>query len=261
MVIPRGFFYGDLKLESEENEGVILLTRSNRTTSLIETRTMNYKIVNDEKRLIDFIDWLPELADNEKFYCALLSRKKYAEVWNTKSDKSHLKRFLTDKEKMLNKIRQLEVKVGEYKLFGTEVDEKSLALYINPNPRDLHKATYNGIIEFTKLLRDENKSYNPHAEILSCIQRSVGNKVYLDFDIDYKPFDVATLDPFINREAITILETRGGYHILVELKKIEPEYKSKFYQGIKSLNVDQTGDQLIPIPGCIQGGFVPRFLN
>ena len=221
---------------------------------------MHYKIIHNEEILVNFIDWLPDLGENEKFYCTLLSRKKYAEEWNMKSDKGQLKRFLTNKERMYNKIEQLETKLGTYKLFGEEVEENSLALYINPNPRDLHKASYNGILELTKLLRDQKRSYNPHAEMLSCIQRSVGNKVYLDFDIDYKPFDPSSLKPFINMDCVTILETRGGYHILVEIKKIENEYKSKFYDGIKSLNVDQVGDQLIPIPGCTQGGFVPKFL-
>lgn len=221
---------------------------------------MHYKIIHNEEILVNFIDWLPDLGENEKFYCTLLSRKKYAEEWNMKSDKGQLKRFLTNKERMYNKIEQLETKLGTYKLFGEEVEENSLALYINPNPRDLHKASYNGILELTKLLRDQKRSYNPHAEMLSCIQRSVGNKVYLDFDIDYKPFDPSSLKPFINMDCVTILETRGGYHILVEVKKIENEYKSKFYEGIKSLNVDQVGDQLIPIPGCTQGGFVPKFL-
>ena len=56
------------------------------------------------------------------------------------------------------------------------------------------KATYNSIIELTKLLRDEKRSYNPHAEVMSCILRSVGSKIFLDFDIDYKPFDPRKLD-------------------------------------------------------------------
>ena len=221
---------------------------------------MNYKIIHDEQQLINFIEWLPDLGEQEKYYCTLFSRKKYAKEWNNTGDKGQLKRFLTSKERMLNKIKQLEIKIGTYKVFGNDVAEESLALYINPNPRDLLKATYNGIIELTRALRDHKKAYNPHGEIMSCIQRSVGNKVFLDFDIDYKPFDPNMLDPFINRDCVTILETRGGYHLLVELKKIRPEFKPKFYNGIKSLNVDQTGDQLIPIPGCIQGGFVPSFL-
>ncbi len=156
--------------------------------------------------------------------------------------------IIKDKQLLLE-IRQLEISRGAYTLFGEVIEEESLALYINPNPRSLRKATYNSIIELTKLLRDEKSAYNPHAEVMSCIQRSIGRKIYLDFDIDYKPFDPARLDEFINRDSVEILDTRGGYHLLVTLKKIRPEFKSKFYHGIKSLRVDQTGDQLIPVPG------------
>ncbi len=222
---------------------------------------MNYEIIKDKNLLLDFIDWLPDLKENEKYYCSLFSRKKYSQNSKLKSDKAQLKRFLTDKERMYNKISQLEVKKGNYILFGETVEEQSLALYINPNPRSLLKATYSSIIELTKLLRDEKRSFNPHAEVISCIQRSVGSKIYLDFDIDYKPFDPTKLDEFINRDCVEILETRGGYHILVRVNDIKPEYKSKFYNGIKSLNVDQTGDQMIPIPGCTQGGFIPKFIS
>jgi len=222
---------------------------------------MNYEIIKDEKRLLNFIEWLPELKENEKYYCVLFSRKKYSKDSKLKSDKGQLKRFLTDKERMYLKIKQLEVQYGNYKLFGENVDAESLALYINPNPRSLYQATFQSIIELTKLLRDNKNSVNPHAEVMSCIQRSVGTKYFLDFDIDYKPFDFNELNTFINRNCLDILETRGGYHILVRLKDIKPEFKSKFYNGFKTLNVDQTGDLLIPIPGCTQGGFVPKFIN
>ncbi len=222
---------------------------------------MNYEIIKDKEALLEFIGWLPDLKANEKYYCTLFSRKKYSKNSKLKSDKAQLRRFLTDKERMVNKIKQLEIKKNEYVLFGEQIEEESLALYINPNPRSLIKATYDSIIELTKLLRDEKRSYYPHAEVMSCIQRSVGRKIFLDFDIDYKPFDPRKLDEFINRDCVDILETRGGYHILVRVKEIKQKFKSKFYNGIKSLNVDQTGDQLIPVPGCTQGGFIPKFVK
>lgn len=222
---------------------------------------MNYEIIKNKNLLLDFIDWLPDLKEHEKYYFALFSRKKYARNTKLKGDKAQLKRFVSSKERIFNKISQLEIKRGNYVLFGEEVEAESLALYINPNPRSLLKATYNSIIELTKLLRDEKRSFNPQAEVMSCIQRSVGSKIFLDFDIDYKPFDPKKLDEFINRDCVDILETRGGYHILVKLKDIKKEFKPKFYNGIKSLNVDQTGDLLIPVPGCTQGGFIPKFIG
>lgn len=222
---------------------------------------MNYQIITDEQKLIDFIDWLPELGENEKFYCCLFARKKYCDGELKSSDKSQLKRFLSNKERLFEKIKQLEVELGAYQLKSGNAPQQSLALYINPNPRDLKKATYDAIINLTKLLKEDNKNYNPHAEVLSCIQRSVSRKVHLDFDIDTKDFDFNQLCKVINKSCLTIVETRGGYHVLVRLAEVEPQYKKSFYNNILKLGVDQTGDQLLPVPGCIQGGFTPSFLS
>ena len=222
---------------------------------------MNYQIVTDEEKLHDFIDWLPELSENERFYCTLFSRKKYSPGQVKSKDKTQLKRFLSDKKRLYRKIRQLEVAYGAYQHDDQPVPQESLALYINPNPRDLKRATYESIITLTKLLRDEDKAFNPHAEVMGCIQQSSGKKAYLDFDVDTKDFDFSKLAGVINTSALTILETRGGYHLLVALAKLEREYVKTFYQGIVKLGVDQTGDQLLPVPGCTQGGFTPRFVD
>ena len=221
---------------------------------------MNYKIIHDEKKLLEFIDWLPELAPDEKFYCTLFARKKYAPESNLKTDKSKIKRFLTKKEHLFSKLKQLEVEEGAYQVAGRPAPQESLAVYINPNPRNLRLAAFEGIIELTKLLKDGSKHFDPQSEMMTVIHNTVGRKIYLDFDLDYKPFDPAQLDAFINRDAVEILETRGGYHLLVNLKKIAPEFKPTFYKGLMSLDVDQTGDQLLPIPSCTQGNYIPHFL-
>ena len=119
---------------------------------------MNYELILDEAQLRDFINWLPDLEADERFYGALFARKKYSDSSNQKKDKSQLKRFVTTKERLINKIKQLEVKKGTYTFNDIAVDENSLALYINPNPRNLKKATYNGILALTTLLRDDNKT-------------------------------------------------------------------------------------------------------
>lgn len=222
---------------------------------------MNYQIIKDKEAFLAFIDWLPELEANEKFYCCLFARKKYSNDTNLKADKSQLKRFLSNKEWLYDKVKQLEVEMGTYRIKGIEIPQETLALYINPNPRNLKKATYDSIIELTKLLKKDQAGFNPHQEVMSCIQRSVGRKIYLDFDVDTKDFDFEQLKSIINPSCLDILETRGGYHILVKLKAIEKEYKNTFYNKIIALGVDQVGDQLLPVQGCIQGGFVPKFIS
>lgn len=222
---------------------------------------MNYQIITDEQKLQSFIDWLPELEADEKFYCCLFSRKKYMTDGGKGHDKAQLKRFLTDKDRLINKIRQLEIPVGTYELKNKPATQESLALYINPNPRNLRLAAYDAIIQLTKLLKNDQKNFNPQAEILNCIQKSYSRRVYLDFDVDTRDFDFDQLAQVINTSCLDILETRGGYHILVRIADIEREYKKSFYNQIVALGVDQSGDQLLPVPGCVQGGFTPRFVK
>lgn len=221
---------------------------------------MTYEIIKDAQLLRDFIDWLPDLQEGEKFYCCLFARKKYLPSMKS-SDKSQLRRFLSDKKRLFNKIEQLEAKMGAYQIKGEPAPQEALVLYINPNPRGLEKASFDSIIQLTELLKRNNKNFNPHQEVMSTIQKSVGQKVYLDFDIDEKDFDLNRLDGVLNRSCLRIVQTRGGYHVLVKLAAIEPQFKKTFYQDMMALGVDQTGDQLLPVPGCTQGGFMPRFID
>jgi hypothetical protein len=222
---------------------------------------MNYQIVKDEKLLREFIEWLPELGENEKFFCCLFARKKYGQGEIQTSDKAQLKRFLSDKKRLFEKIKQLECEVGSYQLKDGPAPEESIVLYINPNPRDLKRAAYESIIALTNLLKNDNNGFNPHQEVLSTIQKTSGKKRFLDFDIDDKEFDLQQLATCVNTSALHILQTRGGYHVLVELDKVEAAYKKSFYNKIAKLDVDQIGDQLLPVAGCTQGGFMPRFID
>ncbi|MEO1053814.1 MAG: hypothetical protein AAFX87_24465 [Bacteroidota bacterium] len=222
---------------------------------------MHYEIISDLDKLTEFIAWLPELKDNEKYYCCLFARKKYSKRGELRYDVSQMNRFLSTKERLLEKIQQLETPEGSYKIKKKAVPQESLAFYINPNPRDLEKATYESIIGLTQMLRSNDGHFNPHAEVMSCIQRSHSKKVFLDFDVDTKDFDFKRLEHIINPACLDIVETRGGYHILVRVADVAPKYKKTFYNDIISLGVDQTGDQLLPVPGCIQGGFTPRFVE
>lgn len=239
---------------------------------------MNYKIIKDEKLLKDFIDWLPVLEPHEKFYCCLFSRSKYLKdekgvnkLPHIKTDKSQLKRFVSDKERLFQKIKQLEIEVGWYKQREHIVPQEALALYISINPRDMWKATINTMVKLANCIRDQNTLGNPHQEALSEIHRTKSRTCFVDFDFDY-PEDIG--DPevhtknvkeqifeSVNEEAVTLVRTRGGLHCLVDPKKVTTEFKNKFYMKLSAISgVDQTGDMLIPVVGCTQGNFIPHFL-
>ncbi len=221
---------------------------------------MNYKIIQNEEMLKEFINWLPELQKNELFYVTLLARNKYSK--EIKGDRASLKRFTSDKEMLLKKIKQLESEEGSYFQGDIKVPQEALALYIHPNPRDIEKATKNSLIKFAQLITQKYNGYNPHQIVLSEIQKSSGKKKYIDFDFDKVDLDstLEKIERFINLDALTILVTRGGFHILVELQKIEKKYEKYWYREIQNIEgCDVKGDNMIPVVGTIQGGFIPYF--
>lgn len=234
---------------------------------------MNYEIIKDEKLLRDFIDWLPNLGASEQYYLCLFARSKYCkDISHIKSDKSQLKRFTSTKERMFDKIRQLECPIGSYKQYKEgkqetiDMPQESLALYITPNPRDLWKATFNTMIKIANCIRDTNTLVNPQAEAMSEIQKSKGKTrlVHFDFDcgdrIDIAKMAVSTC--ISNQEALTWVKTRGGVHLLIDPSKIEKGNNNKWYQEIKKVeDVDQSGDMMLPVVGCTQGNFIPHFIN
>jgi len=234
---------------------------------------MNYSILKDEKALRDFIAWLPDLEPNETFFVALFARKKYAPESELKADKAQLKAFTSDKEYLFDKIRQLECPVGSYTSRGGGVPQEALALYINPNPRNLEKAAKNLIKVLVDCVTTPYQGYNPRALALTEIQQSKSRGVFFDFDIDMPKGYTGDRSDFIkevrvflegkiNPSATNLLLTRGGVHLLVEVARIEDTYKRGWYNALSAFpGVDVKGDNLIPVPGCVQGGHLPELIR
>jgi hypothetical protein len=227
----------------------------------------NYKIITDEKLLKEFIDWLPDLEYHEKYYFCLFARSKYTTgLAHIRSDKAQLKRGVSDKERLFDKLKQLEIPLGYYKQREIEIPQECLAVYITPNPRNMYKASINTMVKLANCIRDSNINFNPHQEALSEIQKCKSRTCFIDFDIDEKDIDKLRdtknkILNYVNFNAITWLKTRGGVHCL-NPSKVADGYRKSFYQNIRNLeNVDQCGDQMIPIPGTFQGGFTPHFIK
>mgnify|MGYP006908206664 CR=1 FL=1 len=225
---------------------------------------MNYQIIKNTGELINFIEWLPDLSESERFYVALFARKKYAPDSGLKNDKCQLKRFLATKENLILKLQQLELSLGYYSYDGLEIPQESLAVYITPNPRCLQKAvrklgkTCWNIVDLPKV--------NPVAEAMTCVHQSKSRTIIMDFDVDNKENlteDIGKLNEIIGSDSFTILETRGGYHIMVNPKMAsafrEHHNFNKNWYGVimEEFKPDVTGDNLIPIPGCTQGNYIP----
>lgn len=228
--------------------------------------SQNYTIIQDPKLLLDFIDWLPELESNETYYVTLFARKKYCPTnEHLSSDKNQLKRLTSTKDWLYDKIKQLEVQVDSYKSKGIGIPEEALALYISPNPRNFEVAAKNTVKKLVDLITKPYSGFNPQSEVLSEIQKANGRKIYFDLDFDHVDLNT-TLDKilgFINKDALTVLKTHGGFHVLVKFDMIEAQYIKTWYSNITSLEgCDIRGvDNLIPVVGCTQGLFIPKFIN
>ncbi len=235
--------------------------------------TLTHHIICDQFALKEFVDWLPELQPNEKYFLCLQARKKYMPSLKS-SDKTQLKRFVSSKKNLIEKIHQLECPVGCYKTKeGEIITDEGIALYITLNPRNMLDATYSSIKSLVDLLHHKQPNYdlNPHNEVLSCIHKSKSRTVYVHFDID-RPVDV-TLEvhqnelkeiwtyakEVVGESAVTLIETRGGCHLLVEVSKVISTSKNWHKKLIDRIKCDQIGDLMIPVVGCNQGGFTPKF--
>lgn len=228
---------------------------------------MNYKIIQNEQSLQDFINWLPELQKGECYMLLLFSRKKYVPELGLTSDKGQLSRKVcTSKDRIIQKIRQMEVKIGDYLHDDKPVPQESLALYITINPRSMYRAGKNLCKNLMEKIFGEDKGFNPASLALSEIQSACSRKEYFIFDIDNKISfqELCKLQMTIKNaigEAADIIETRGGYHLLIKLDTIEQSKKKTWYNEIKKIpNIDQSGDLISPVIGCYQGGFIPEFI-
>jgi len=227
---------------------------------------MNYKIIQDKDKLLSFIEWLPELQENETFYYCLFARNKYVKGTEhekfLKADKCQLKRGTSKKEFLFDKIKQLEVEIGSYKTNGYDIPQEALALYINPNPRSEIKAMKLLLTKGLDLILNQNKGFSCKSEALSAIQQSCSRKLFLDFDFDNCDFEdyKGAIENEVNG-AYKIVVTRGGFHLLVVPSLIT--VKNRWYETISGWEaVDATNhtDCLLPVPGCCQGNFIPYFL-
>lgn len=241
-----------------------------------------YKIIANIDEFITFLDWLPDLQENEKFYCCLFARKKYAPVLkDAGGDKAQLKRFTATKENLLYKIRQLEIPLGRYKIKNIEVPDNSLVLYLNPNPRSMIKANEKMGPHCWSLTK--SNGFDLAQEAMSMIQQSCSRRVFKDLDIDTKDIDLHKLKlvfptpEFKGVSVYSIVETNGGYHILVNTKAADASikhynalsgtspYTTMWYKVIERLypldKHNDKSDRLLPVPGTFQGGHIVKFVN
>jgi hypothetical protein len=197
----------------------------------------------------------------------LLARNKYCDgITHIKDDREQLRRLLVTKDVMLDKIRQMECPLGCYKQRATEIPQEAIAMYINPNPRDMIKGASRTVVElFEKVVNSPGLILDAQSIAMTHIHKSKSRTVFAHFDYDtMEPSDWMKLaiGTYINPEACSIIKTRGGFHVLVRPELVSAEFKTRWFTKLISLGqeITPTGDMIMPIPGCMQGGFTPFFV-
>ena len=223
----------------------------------------HYKIITDEAKLDEFISFLPDIEDTEIYYLCLFGRHKYAKEFPNTKDSGQLARFVSRKSDLKEKIKRLESPLNSYSRDGIIAPQEALAVYIGLNPRSLIKANKKLLVELATRIAEGDVSFNPISAATTEIHRATSRKFFVDFDYDdAEPADHrSTIESVLPQAAYRILKTRGGFHLIVELSKINGAFK-EWHKTLASLpNCDVRGtNNLTPVPGCVQGGFTPHFV-
>lgn len=218
---------------------------------------MRYEIIKDIDIFRYYVDnILPDLYSGETFYLRLITRSKYNS--NIKND-TDLRWFCVDnKVEIFDTLKQLEY--GNYK----NCIDNNIGIYLNPNPRSYKLAHKKILIDLSKML---DRNINPINISYSCLRSSCSRKIY--FDLDYDNCDREDtkylVTNFINKDCINIIPTKSGIHFLVEISKIDNIKYKDWYENVSKIfgydPIVARGDNMIPIPGCNQFGFVPYLDN
>jgi hypothetical protein len=240
-----------------------------------------YEFLRNEEELKRFHSLiLPTLGQDEVFYLMLGARNKYLnedEKGKYNMNGSDMIRRVTVRsnryEELRDKVLDFCVPVGRYKdKNGLSLPEHSFTLYITPNARDARRASVGVVQKITEGLLNPNTPLKLENMVLSEIHKNSTNKVYMDFDVDPKEGDdldkvLETIYGKLGGSYYVTVKTHSGAHVLLKKSTIDSAVKNTFYKDVQRVSdlmygeVEIKGDTMLPVPGCAQGGKVPRIMK
>jgi hypothetical protein len=234
-----------------------------------------YTLIRNEETLKSFIEFLPELKENESYFLILIARKKWFPESDIPSAVKLKRESVNSKEKIIQVLKQWEVSSDCYTSFSKPIHQNNLGVYIGYNPKNQYKACFDLIEKSLEAIKSSRKNINIKSMANDVIQSANGSKNFIDVDVDIKEGEdyleiVKHIKKCIggdeNNEYLTFVKTSGGFHCLIRLEKLKEDNDiGNWYQRIKrhdfksELNI-MTHD-LMPLVGCNQGLFVPYIFN
>lgn len=198
-------------------------------------------------------------------------REKYIPETKSSSKTIYLERRYAKKDQILNTVKSLEVSPNVH-----SVDPRGLALYINTKIFNADVAQYriSKSVSNHALANMRNPGSmslkNLFAQVDSSMVKSGKRGWFTSFDLDLEDKSSESKDTLrykltsflegLNQKGcFFLIETHGGFHLHVKFKNLEKEIQKSFFQNINStFEVDKTGSGDTPLPGGLQGGFVPN---
>lgn len=222
----------------------------------------NYRLIRDLDKLRYFVDILPELdGKGEVYLIRLIVRSKC--VSRIDQDRDIKREVVYKKSDIISVIEQMECREGLY--MGLSSDE--LGVYITLNPRDLGLCVRNNFLATGNLIG--RVDINP-IDILYNNLRFSGIRSRMEyFDCDFdrvsdKREQIIEMGRgLINFDCVKVLYTMNGLHFLIRVLDIDlgryPEWRRdiSLLPGYDGSGI--SGDNMIPVVGCTQFGYIPHF--
>lgn len=245
---------------------------------------MSYSIIYDRKQVEEFetlfFSTSPTSPTSPKFHTKeeqifllfLSARKKYCpDIVNTGCFKRVIVKYKNNEKnsvrKLFNVLKQYEIPLNYYfDKNNNSIPQESLVAYASLNPRNAIHATQ----ELSKDILDKAFSHDTH--FFSTIDQKFKNnlqkhpiKQFVGIDLDTK--DETIYNQLVNDllsiiNIFSIIETKGGYHIIIDKNNINNINGQIIYKKLKEKykDIDQISNDLFsPIPGTLQGGFQVKF--
>ena len=253
-------------------------------------------IIRDVDAYKKFLDSLPELVEDEVYMLILAARNKYLTedqklIYKLGNSCVLNRQIIKDKNKESGKVLHYIFDEALYTdTLGNPIPENCYTLYITVNPRSMIKAMHS-FLGICDMYTQEYMSTHDVAQVVpkfknlyqvfnSEIQNKRGTKtvVDIDFDLVSKSAGIKYLKDFLiflqdsncvlDSNLISVVETHGGYHLILRFNSLTPNAKRYYWAKIQELQtkgIAEFGDKfeifqnkqdMTPVPGSLQGGFL-----
>lgn len=154
-----------------------------------------------------------------------------------------------------------------------DIPKSAMAVYASIVPHDEMQGMYKASQDFLQFLYDHAPHDRfmaiPHLHASMHKSPCKGRMKVLDLDVDTKDTEkLAVLIDFLKSKGLgdaaeIIMETRGGFHVILPAKKVGKNYNDlfQFCKDNEDWCTKSASDNVVPLPGTIQGGFNVRLME